>query len=168
MKKVKLYCAGQFSFDYLNNNYYDLAKDDYRAILLGNVDKLLNKSRYVKVNNNVNYIGPFYFESDGMIDRDIVNCEVNMIKKCSDAIFLLDNGCCPGTISELILATSLHKNIAIFYIKKSDYEETESTLHSPCWFPIIMSDLCNSNTHIFPCNSYCDAVSKIIDYVKNM
>ena len=37
----KLYCGGRFAFDYLNPAYRDLAKEDYRAQLLGNENLLL-------------------------------------------------------------------------------------------------------------------------------
>lgn len=163
----KLYCAGTFNFDFLDKNYKDKAKKDYRSILLGNVDKLLQKQNYVKLKSNLNYIGPFYFETDGMIDELIVKEEVKMIKNCTHTVFLLDSGCCPGTIAELILAADLRKNIRIFYIKREDNEETESTLHSPCWFPIIMSKLNNKKSEIISCENYDDATQKIVQYVKN-
>lgn len=165
---LRLYCGGQFNFDYQNSDYFDKVKYDYRAILLGSADKLLQKSKSIKVSGNINYIGPFYFESVGMIDKDIVGIETKMIGDCTNAIFLLDNGCCPGTISELILASTLGKHIAIFYIRKSNDEETESTLHTPCWFPIIMSQLINKNVQIFECKNYIVACQKILEYVRYM
>ena len=39
----KLYCAGAFSFDYLEKNYKEKAKMDYRAKILGNINLLLAK-----------------------------------------------------------------------------------------------------------------------------
>ena len=41
-----------------------------------------------------------------MIDELIVKEEIKMIKKCTHIIFLLDSGCCPGTIAELIFAVN--------------------------------------------------------------
>lgn len=163
----KLYCAGTFGFDFLNNDYKDKAKYDYRSILLGDVEKLLQKYDYVQLKSNLVYIGPFYFESEGMVDETIVKTEIQMIKSCTHVIFLLDSGCCPGTIAELILATDLKKNVEIFYIKRNDDEETESSLHSPCWFAIIMSKINNSKTRVTSCDSYEDATQKIIQYVRN-
>lgn len=167
IKKVKkLYCAGTFCFDFLESDYKTKAKEDYRSHLLGSEEKLLQKSDHIKLNSNWLYIGPFYFETEGMIDELIVKTEIEMIKKCSHAIFLLDSGRCAGTIAELILAANLKKDISVFYVKKPDNEETESKLHSPCWFPIIMSKLNNKKTKIFSCTSYKDATEKIIKYVK--
>lgn len=163
----KLYCAGAFDFDFLDANFREKAKRDYRSILLGNEKLLLEKQAYIPLKESLRYIGPFYFESEGMVDELIVDSEIKMIRECTHAIFLLDGGCCPGTIAELILASDLNKYIAIFYIRREDNEETESSLHSPCWFSIIMSRLINPNTSITCCSTYQDATQKIIDYVKN-
>lgn len=164
----KLYFGGTFCFDYLKDNYKEDAGKDYRAILLGDSEKLLQKQDFVSINLRNKYIGPFYFECDKMVDELIVKTEIEMIKKCSHAIFLLNDANCPGTIAELILASSLNKNVVIFYVKKSDDEETESNLHSPCWFPILVNKLYYKNVQIFSCESYNHATKKIIDYVDNL
>lgn len=163
----KLFCAGAFNFDYLDNDYREKAKTDYRSILLGSENLLLEKHAYISLKENLSYMGPFYFEAEGMTDKLIVDSEIKMIKKCTHAIFLLDGGCCPGTIAELILASDLNKNVEIFFIKRNDNEETESILHSPCWFAIIMSKLNNPNTKITSCSDYKDATEKILNYISN-
>lgn len=159
--KRKLYCGGKFAFDYQKQDYETQVKNDYRANILGNFHLLLDNNKCVEITENVNYIGPFYFETDGMIDKDIVSTEKQMIEQCTDAIFLLDDGLCPGTISELIYASTLSKTIHIFYIKRKDTEETESTLHSPCWYPIILSEQLNNKTIIYSCDSFDDANQKM-------
>ena len=161
----KLYCGGSFDFDYKSSDYKVKAARDYRAIILGNTDLLLQKHDYISLGNNLQYIGPFYFETKDMIDRDIVTAEINMIESCTHAIFLLDKANCPGTVAELMLASKFKKKIEIFYIKHSNDEETESELHTPCWFPIIMSLIINIETHITTCNDYEDAVNKISSYL---
>ncbi len=163
----KLYCGGNFNFDFLNSDYREKAKNDYRSVLLGSENLLLEKHDFVQVKENLRYIGPFYFESEGMVDELIVDSEIKMIRECTHAIFILDGGCCPGTIAELTLASDLNKYIEIFFIKRADNEETESRLHSPCWFPIIMSKINNPNTKITCCSSYQDATEKVIEYIKN-
>ena len=163
MKKIKLFCGGKFHFDYLNTNYINDAKNDYRSIILRDVNLLLNKQNFVSISPKIDYIGPFYFESDGMIDKDIIENEIKMINEATHIFILLEDGLAPGSISELIYASSLNKYIDIFYIKYDENEETESNLHSPCWYPIIMSQLVNNkNTNIIKCDSYKDAVDKII------
>ena len=68
----KIYCGGAFNFDYLNDGYREYAEMDYRAMILGGASLLLERNECVKINENVEYIGPFYFETDGMKDHDIV------------------------------------------------------------------------------------------------
>ena len=157
----KLYCGGTFQFDYLHADYYKQASGDYRAILLGSPDLLLQRSSGVKLPGDVEYIGPFYFESDGMVDRDIVQSEIDMVKGCTDAVFLLDGAGCPGTVCELTMASMLGKAVHIFYLRKPDGEETESTLHTPCWYPILHSSILNKSTTLHECSSMEDAVERI-------
>ena len=157
----KIYCGGRFDFDYLKDGYKDAAAKDYRAVLLGDEELLLKRSASVKINEQTEYIGPFYFETDGMQDVDIVKSEWEMVKECTDAIFLLDEAACPGTVCELTAASMLGKRVHIFYIRKGDGEETESSLHTPCWYPIIHSLTVNENTSICECKDYEDAADKI-------
>ena len=157
----KLYCGGSFCFDYQHADYREQAARDYRAALLGSTDLLLQRSDGVRINEGVTYIGPFYFESDGMMDRDIVRSETEMVKACTDAIFLLDEAGCPGTVCELTVASMLEKNVHIFYLRKASDEETESDLHTPCWYPILHSCIVNKKTRIHPCSSAEDAAEQI-------
>jgi len=161
MSKRRLYCGGSFCFDCRDADYQKLAENDYRARLLGNVDLLLQKSEGVPIGKNTLYIGPFYFETENMTDRDIVSSESKMIRACTDAVFLLDDGLCPGTVSELILASTLKKNIHLFFVQRAKSEETESELHSPCWYPILLSQQLNENTHVYPCESVHTATQAI-------
>lgn len=134
----KLYCAGTFCFDFLDSNYREMAKKDYRSLVLGDSALLLQKSDYVLLNKKLKYIGPFYFESEGMV-------------------------------AELILASELKKNVQIFYIRRGDSEETESKLHTPCWFPIIMSQQINhNNTKVVECKNYEEAIENILSYVRSL
>lgn len=157
----KFYCGGSFGFDYLQPNYREQAAADYRAILLGSPDRLLQRSTGVELHAEAMYIGPFYFESDGMLDRDIVKSEMEMVTNCTDAVFLLDNASCPGTICELTMASMLGKRVHLFYLRKADDEETESSLHTPCWYPILHSSIMNEYTRLYPCSSLEDAVDQI-------
>ena len=148
MKKV--YCGGAFDFDCQRPDYLERAKEDYRAILLGNEEKFLQKQDLVLINPNLAYIGPFYFETDGMVDKEIVGLERGMVERCTDAVFLLKDARCPGTIAELTLASVLKKRVYIFYVRARAGEESESELNSPCWYPIRMSEQLNGeNTKVF-------------------
>ena len=68
--------------------------------------------------------------------KDIIRIELSMIECCTDAIFVFDTADCPGTITELIYAATKGKKIHIFYKEYAEHDETESDLHTPCWFPI--------------------------------
>lgn len=164
----KLYCGGAFPFDYQNAGYWEQVAGDYRARILGSSDLLLQCSNGILLRNDLMYIGPFYFEAPEMLDSDIVRAEQQMVEGCTHAIFLLEDGCCPGTITELTYASTQNKEIAVFYIYRSDAEETESSLHSPCWYPILFSKLMNAHTSVFPCCSREEAVEKILEYIKTI
>ena len=162
----KIYCGGSFKFDYIYENCKIKAEKDYRSVLLGCEELLLKYSEGIRINGNVEYIGPFYFETDGMQDGDIVRTEWKMVQSCTDAVFLFDEASCPGTVCELTAASMLGKRVHIFYIRKSEGEETESTLHTPCWYPIIHSIAVNKHTCIYEYKSIDDAVAGICDMVK--
>jgi len=158
----KLYCGGRFYFDYLQDGYTAQAAEDYRAKMLGDVRLLLQRSDGVRLGDDLEYLGPFYFESDGMTDTDIVRAESDMVERCTDAIFLLDEAGCPGTICELIYACTLKKRVHIFYIRKGEDEETESLLHTPCWYPVIFArDICGS-ADVYQCSDLSDAQRQIL------
>ena len=61
----------------------------------------------MRISNGVTYVGPFYFETESMSAEDIILCEKKMIESCTDAVFLLNEASCPGTIAEMMYANSL-------------------------------------------------------------
>ena len=160
--KCLLFCGGKFHFDYHKDDYRIKAEKDYRAVLLGGADSLLQKSGMVYLSDKIAYVGPFYFESDGMVDADIVKTEVDQIRRCTDAFFFLEDGLCPGTIAEMIYACMLQKRVKVFYLKTADTEETESTLNSPCWYPMIMCLQICQETEIISCTDMEDAKAKLL------
>ena len=160
-----LYCGGRFHFDYLREDYLRNAEDDYRTAILGDVDRLLHPSAAVLLSDGLSYVGPFYFESDGMIDREIVETEMRQIERCTHAFFLLEDAGCPGTVGEMIHAAELGKSLTVFYIR--DAGETESTLQSSCWYPILMTGIiCGKEPEIIACNDLLDANDKILKKVE--
>ena len=63
-----IYCGGRFDFDYRQSEFEKKAAEDYRAILLKDVNKLLNPADTVVLSDKLAYIGPYYFETEGMLD----------------------------------------------------------------------------------------------------
>ena len=160
-----LYCGGRFDFDYLNEGYEQRAAEDFRAKLLGNVQKLLRNAGDVVLSDRLTYVGPFYFETDGMLDREIVETEKREIERCTLALFLLDDGTCPGTVGEMVYAASLHKELHVFYLQ--DRGETESTLASPCWYPMRLCQACaSSRVELVPCADHREAKDRILAFVR--
>lgn len=160
-----LYCGGRFDFDYRDADFEEKAVRDYRAILLNDVNKLLSNSDTVILSGHLAYIGPYYFETDGMLDQDIVATEKRQIERCTIAVFLLDDTPCPGTIAELVYAASLQKKILIYYVKNTN--ETESVLRSPFWYPMILCSKVNrSGTEIIAYDSYAEARDGILKWLK--
>ena len=64
--QYKLFFGGAFSFDCRDEDYDLTAAEDYRAQLLGSVQALVKPKDMsgVLINDNVLYIGPFYFEAE--------------------------------------------------------------------------------------------------------
>lgn len=160
-----LYCGGRFDFDCRDTDFEEKAVRDYRAILLNDVNKLLSNSDTVILSGHLAYIGPYFFETDDMLDRDIVEVEKRQIERCTIAVFLLDDTPCPGTIAELVYAASLQKKILIYYVKNTN--ETESVLRSPFWYPMILCSKVNrSGTEIIAYDSYAEARDGILKWLK--
>lgn len=168
MKKKLIYFGGRFLFQYKDYTKEKLA-NDYRARLLGTSDLMLrtprNDSRSVPINDRSDYIGPFYFYDEGTSAHDIVFNEFNMVEKCTDAVFLLDNEPCPGTISELIHASFLCRNVHIFYVSiLPDEGEPENEINSKQWYAIRMATIVNKDrTYVRECLTYEEAVNSIIN-----
>ena len=170
MQSIRIFCGGTFCFDYCEDGYEDMATKDYRAMLLGSVDVLLKPKEAdgVKLCDGVTYVGPFYFETERMKAEDIIRCEKRMIESCTDAVFVLDEAACPGTIAEVMYANSLGKRLHLFYVRHKDDEETESELHTPCWYPIQLCQQTNKSVNLYPCCSVEDATIRIRAFVKSL
>ena len=168
MQNRRVFCGGTFCFDYREDGYEDMATKDYRTVLLGSVDALLkpNGTDGVKLCDGVTYVGPFYFETESMKAEDIIRCEKEMIESCTDAVFVLDDADCPGTIAEVMYANSFGKRLHLFYVRHRDDEETESGLHTPCWYPILFCRMTNKDVNLYPCSNVEDAVCKVHSFVK--
>ena len=151
----KIYCGGAFDFDCQDIHYKTNASKDYRVVsVLKNLDDFLYTKTLVSLSKNLQYIGPFYYETTDMNGEDIVEKELKMIESCTDAIFLVGRSACPGTICECTYAATLGKNLHIFFLKQDSSQETESDLHTPCWFAIFGAIKINGkNTHLYEINN---------------
>ena len=162
--KHYLFCGGAFRFDRRRADCYDMIPKDYRSILLKDPAKLFTdvNAGDTIINQQVAYVGPYFFTTDQLSGEEIILKEKGMIERCTDAIFLFDEAGCPGSVTELMQAAILGKSLHLFYIKRGDDDEIESALHTPCWYPILFSKLTNVNTQLYRCHNYDEAVKKII------
>ena len=145
-----MFCGGPFCFDYREDGYEVMASKDYRAKLLDSVESLLRPkgTNGMEISENVLYVGPFYFETESMKAEENVCCEKRMIESCSDAIYLLDEAACPGTIAEVMNTNSLGKTLHLFYVRYKNDEETESESHTPCWYLIHFCQMTNKYVNL--------------------
>ena len=165
------YFGGQFRFRYKDCNM-DLLAKDYRSLLLGDKKEIwINRPEcgYVDVNINTRYIGPFYFY-DQIDSETVVDVESSSISKATDCVFVLSNDDAPGTVTEIIQATMLKKNVYIFFEKKDlPKEEVDTKYPSNLWYPITFACM-NNNPNVKYCmgfDTYDDAVKACINYFKN-
>ena len=139
MRKV-IYCGGNFEFQYKDFKP-ELMLSDYRTEILHGIDRILyqpkNEEKLVEVCKGVYYAGPFYFYEQGLDGANVVRTEIDMVNRCTHAIFLVDNTNIPGTIAEIVHASILKKNVAIFYVKQPlDEGEPEKDICSANWYPL--------------------------------
>lgn len=162
-----LFCGGAFRFDRRRPDCREMIPKDYRSVLLRDPGLLFADidTDLTWLNKRVAYVGPYFFTTDKLSGEQIILREKEMIERCTDAIFLLDGPACPGSVTELVEAAAMGKNLHLFYVQKGDDDEIESALHTPCWYPILYSRLTNADhTHLYRCSNYDDAVNKIVEW----
>lgn len=167
---VLLYCGGNFEFQYKDFTP-DKLSGDYRTILLKNLDSILyrpkNATKSVTIHPGVEYIGPFYFYENGLDGAGVVMTEYSMVDRCTHAVFLVDNTNIPGTVSEIIHASILYKDITIFYVeRKQDEGEPEQEICNMNWYPLEIAK--HSGAKLIACSSRDEAKSLIIQYVNSL
>lgn len=163
------YFGGQFNFRYKDYSEENIA-NDYRSKILGDYKKWLNepKERYVKINDNNYYVGPFYFceSTDG---EKIVNYEYDSVLLATDCFFVLSNESAPGTVTEIITASMVGKSVHIFYVKKDiPKEEVNTEFKSDLWYPITFAKNMSTYAEIHGFDTYEEAVNACVERVKEL
>lgn len=137
MKNV--YFAGKFSLSKDSSLPLSLRlKEDYRAKLLGNPEKLVIPKKLTILNGKYHYTGPFYCEqaSTGVYTSTDCNVVLEEERKevlgCDVYVAVFGEDFSVGTIVELEWALEAQKEIIILYKKqKSSY-----SICSEYWFAI--------------------------------
>lgn len=148
MQDVKIFCSGRFCVTHAEELHVAL-KSDYRAILLGDVKRLLYPSVCCMVNDHIEYMGPFYFECDKLVAQEVVVVERDMIDDCTDAIFIFNDEDCAGSIAELIYTATIQKRIHIFYVKHTEREN----IQTPLWYPITLCEILTKSCNVVACDT---------------
>lgn len=164
MKKV--YLSGKFNK--ISEPCASLAqrlRNDYRAILLGDENKLVTAADNIKLNDKYSYSGPFYCEQASSGEFTSTECNVvvaaerQAVDKCDVFIAVFDEHCSPGTIVELGWALNAGKQIYILYKP----QESKYTIKSEHWFPITDAQMRDKRAKTF---AYMNT-SEMLDIIKN-
>ena len=135
----KIYFAGKFNLKKEKNLCLaDRLENDFRAKILGNSKKLTYASDSLILNNNFQYVGPFYCEQASNGDYTstdcnvVLNAEFKSVEDCDIYFALFDEDFSVGTIVELGWAILQQKDIVIFYRE----EDSKYQIKSDYWFAI--------------------------------
>lgn len=162
----KLFFSGEFPLLDKNDPEGSL-REDYRVLILGDVRRLLHlpeEDKEIPLSDKVSYVGPFYFYGDTLCSKQIVSVENEMIRRCTDAVFLLENNSCPGSVTELVNAALLGKTIHIYYVALSS-EMPETEINSDQWYPMAFALMAGKNVTCTECRSRDEAIQKILSFV---
>lgn len=151
MKKV--YFAGKFnkSAEFVTDMVKGF-KNDFRAILLGDAEKMIYADDNVKINSKYSYVGPFWCERtpDGSVsatDCDtVISGESREVSICDMFIVVFDDAFAPGAIVELGWALNHNKEIYILY----KIQDSVHQIKSEHWFAITDAIHRNKNVQVFP------------------
>lgn len=170
MTKTKSFvsCSYQIKHNLYNEKETKkLLENDIRTKLLGNVNLFLKKPKhkiYLKSNKNIEYVGGFYYEIEEN-ENHLVNCKeiVNKEKaelEQSDLVICIINNTSPiGTITELLYAAYLNKEIVIF----ADPNICQMNKNYRFWYSVLMAKKFDDNiTFINSCEE-----KVILKYLEN-
>lgn len=166
----KIYLGGGFPILDINDPESSM-KNDFRTLVLGDVKKLLfspqNESMEISLSDNVSYVGPYFYYDKEINARQVVSVENDMINRCTDAIFLLENVSSPGTITELINAALLGKFVHVFYVSL-DTGNPETEINSDQWYPITFAQIVGKSIECVECSSREVAINRILFFVETI
>lgn len=163
----KIYLASRFITDKKDGKLS--LKRDFRSVLIGGEDKLIDANYSSFITNDTGktifqYIGPFYNEkaSCGELTStdcmEVVRTENKLIEKCDIFIIYLDEEVSPGSLTELVYAATLGKQIVVIFKKEDDIKYS---LKSSNWYPITFAKLLQECTRVYTVR-FKDEVLRII------
>lgn len=165
---IKLFYSGTYNtrHELINkDNVEEMLKNDMRSKIVGDVSKTIYPSDNVilKNNKNIRYIGGFYYEKQDKnktVCENVVSEELKQIEKCDLVVVNLMNYSAISSITELLYASMLKKEIVIF----CDPNITSYKVEGEYWFPILTSKELNKNIQI----KYVEDEKEIINYINEL
>lgn len=137
MKKV--YFAGKFNLTKDKSiSLHERLKNDFRSKILGDSRKLTYADKNLKINEKVQYVGPFYCEQASNGNYTSTDCngvleeEYKAVNSADVYLAVFDENFSVGTIVELGWAINFQKEILIYYKE----EDSSYEIKSEYWFAI--------------------------------
>jgi len=167
MKKV--YFAGKFNLIKGNKSLEKSLVNDYRSLLLGDSKLMCLYQKSLMLNENYQYLGPFYCEQASQGDFTSTDCnivlssEMESVKKCDIFVCVFNESFSVGSIVELGWALNLNKEIVILYKEEAN---SKYQIKSEYWFAIADALSKNSNSKVFKYNKNNDIVSILRNFFK--
>lgn len=165
---IKLFYSGTYCtrHELINKkNILEMLKDDLRSKIVGNVKDTVYASNgvVIKNNNNVKYIGGFYYEKEDKSKstcENVVDEELKQIDRCDLVVANLTKYSAIATVTEILYAAMKQKKTVIF----CDKNITSYKVEGEYWFPILTAKKLNKNVEI----KFIDNENEIIDYVNGL
>lgn len=168
---IKIFFSSPYNIQHKDinpDNVLEMLGDDIRTKIIGDVKKFVYGSDGVKIkgNNNVLYLGGFYYEKEIFLDskygecENTVRCELEQIDR-SDIVFVsLLKYSAIASVTELLYAGFKKKKIVVFCDKNITQFKTEYEY----WFPLITSMFMDNNIKII----YVKNENEIVNYINNL
>ena len=165
---IKLFYSGTYKVrhEMINEgNVLEMLKDDMRTKIIGNVYDTVYASDGVMIKNNENvmYVGGFYYEKqdpEKTVCENVVCEELKQIDRCDLVVANLTNYSAIATVTELIYAAYQQKRIVIF----CDPNITDYKVQGEYWFPILTCRELDPNVEV----RFVNCEDEIVDYINNL
>ncbi len=135
----KIYFAGKFNLlKDKNKTLEDRLVNDYRSKLLKSARKMTYAQNNLMLNNDYQYLGPFYCEeaSKGNFTSTdcnvVLNSEYKYVENCDIFLVVFGEDFSVGSVVELGWALNMNKEIVILYLE----EDSNYNIKSEYWFAI--------------------------------
>lgn len=168
---IKIFYSSPYNIQhkYINpENAEECLKDDIRSKIIGDVKQFVYASDGVKIkgNENVLYLGGFYYEEEKFLNskygecENTVKCELAQIDNADIVFVSLLKYSAIASVTELLYASFKGKKIVVFCDEKITQFKTEYEY----WFPLITSMSLDSKVEII----FVKTEYEIIKYINNL